>query len=102
MKVIFTSLLFVVNILAAFSQSSYSGGVQLEIKPTLTFQNDWKLSGRFGSRVVFIEGSSSQSFTTLTEYERTELELVLTKKASSTMSLGGGYLARLQKGIVKH
>jgi hypothetical protein len=102
MKVIFTSLLLVVNVLTAFSQSSYSGGVQLEVKPTLAFPNDWKLSGRFGSRIVFLEGSSSQSFTTLTEYERTDLELVLTKKVSSTMSLGGGYLARLQKGIVKH
>lgn len=102
MKVIVVSLLLCLTILMAFAQNSYTGGVQLEIKPALSFQNDWKLNGRFGSRIVFFEGSSSQSFTTLIDYERTDLELILTKKASSSTSLGAGYLARVQNGIVKH
>jgi hypothetical protein len=102
MKVIAVSLFLCANVLMTLAQSSYTGGVLLEIKPSLSFENDWKLRSKFGSRFLFFEGSDSQSFTPLADFERAELEFVLTKKVSPATSLGGGYLTRLQKGIVKH
>jgi hypothetical protein len=102
MKVIVVSLILSLSVLIASAQSSYNGGVQLEVKPSFSFQNDWKLNSRLASRFLFFEGSDSQSFTTLADVERVELELISTKKVSSTMSLGGGYLVRVQKGAVKH
>lgn len=102
MKIVLVSFLLALCSLAAIAQSSYTGGVQLEVKPVISFQNDWKLNGRFGSRTLFFEGSETQSFTGIIDYERTELELVLTKKASASTSFGGGYLIRDQKGAIKH
>lgn len=102
MKAVLVSFLLTLCSLAAIAQSSYTGGIHLEVKPSISFQNDWKLNGRLGSRTLFFEGSKTQSFTNITDYDRTELELVLTKKTSSSGSLGGGYLIRDQKGLTKH
>ncbi len=102
MKTTIVSFLLTIISLAAIAQSSYTGGVQLEVKPNISFQNDWKLNGRLASRTLFFEGSRTQSFNSIADYERTELELILTKKTSSSISLGGGYLIRNQRGAIKH
>lgn len=102
MKAVLVSVFFTLCSMWAIAQSSYTGGVQLEVKPTFSFQNDWKLNGRIASRTLLFEGSSTQSFTGITNYDRTELELILTKKTSSSTSLGGGYVIRDQKAGIKH
>jgi hypothetical protein len=101
-KTVLVSILLTLCSVWAIAQSSYTGGVQLEVKPTFSFQNDWKLNGRLASRTLLFEGSRTQSFTGISNYDRTELELVLTKKTSSSTSLGGGYLIRDQKSGIKH
>ena len=102
MRVTIIFFLFTLCSSAALAQSSYKGGVQPEVKPSISFQNDWKLNGKISSRVLFFEGSKTQSITGINDYDRTELELILTKKTSSSTSWGGGYLIRNQNGDFKH
>jgi hypothetical protein len=102
MRILILSVFLTFGSLVAIAQSSYTGGVHLEVKPSFSFKNNWKLNGRVGSRILFFEGSRDQSFNWISDYERTELELVLTKKASAATSWGGGYLIRNQKEKIKH
>lgn len=101
MRMLIISVFLTLCSLAAIAQSSYTGGVQLEVKPSISFQNDWKLNGKVSSRLMFFEGSSNQSLTGISDYERAELEFILTKKTSSSTSWGGGYLLRNQNGDIK-
>lgn len=102
MRTLLVSILLTLSSIWAIAQSSYTGGVQLEVKPAFSFQNNWKLNGRLASRILLFEGSSTQSYTGISNYDRTDLELVLTKGTSTSTSLGGGYLIRDQKSGIKH
>lgn len=86
----------------ALAQSSFTGGAHLEIKSSINFSKVWKLDARLGSRTLFFEGGPQQTTQTFINYERTELEMVLTGKSSSSLSLGGGYLIRNQNGNIKN
>lgn len=101
MRILTVFFLLTVLSLGAAAQS-YVGGLQLEVKPSFDFQKGWKLSTKLSSRTLFFEGSNTESFNTISIYDRTELELVMTKKVSSSNTLGGGYLIRNQKAGVKH
>lgn len=102
MKTAIVSFILTVGSLAAMAQSSYSGGLLTEVKPVLSFQNGWKLNTKIAARTYFFEGPNKDPLAKIVNLERTELELVLTKKTSSSTSLGGGYLIRDQKGVIKH
>lgn len=84
------------------AQSGYKGGAMFQLKPDFSFENDWKLNTKLESRQVLFEGLNKDPFQGVSRYERSDLEMVLSKKLSPLYSVGAGYLIRLEDGIVTH
>src|SRR5690606_1179933 len=81
----------------AWAQNGYKGGLMLQLKPDFSLGSDWKLNTKLESRQLLFEGLNQDPFHTMFQYERSDLEMVLSKKISSIGALGGGYLIRLKE-----
>lgn len=88
--------------MAALAQNSYYGGLQLELKPSVAFQNDWKLSTKLSARHILFKGSETQPLYGVSIFNRAELELVMTKKVRKNLTLGAGYVIRDEEGYMMH
>lgn len=101
MRAFFCIFLLIGLCFSALAQHSYTGGVQTEIKPTVSFKKDWKLNGKITTRTLFFEGSSEESFKGISVFERSELEMIMTKDLSNKSSIGFGYLIRDEESDFK-
>lgn len=101
MKTLFYTFILVTISFNAWAQHSYTGGLQTEIKPTVSFKKYWKLNGKITTRTLFFEGTSVESFKGISVFERSELEMILTKDLSKKNSIGFGYLIRDEEGDFK-
>lgn len=97
LAIFFLQLIFLVTL----GQSSYTGGLQTEIKPTVSFEKGWKLNGKITTRTLLFEGSSEESIRSISVFERSELEMIMTKKVSQENAIGFGYLIRDEEGVFK-
>lgn len=86
----------------AWAQNGYKGGIMFQLKPDFSFGKDWKLNTKLESRQLLFEGLNKDPFHTTFQYERSDLEMVLSKKTSPTGAVGGGYLIRLDEGKFTH
>lgn len=102
MKAISIAFFFICYCMEAFAQSDYKGGVMFQLKPDFSFEKDWKLNTKLESRQLLFEGLNKDPFNSVFRYDRTDLEMVLSKKASASTSLGGGYLIRLENKSFIH
>lgn len=83
------------------AQNKYFGGVQTEIKPSLSFDKGWKLNGKITTRTLFFEGFKGKDTQRMPVFERSELEVIMTKETSTNSGFGLGYLIRDEEGVLK-
>lgn len=83
------------------AQHEYTGGIQTEIKPDFSFNKGWKLNGKITTRTLLFKGSSEESIKGISVFERSELEMIITKKIAQNSGVGFGYLIRDEEGVFK-
>ncbi len=86
----------------SFAQDSYTVGTLPQLNTSFSFEKDWKLNAKLESRQFLFQGLKGQALKYDPEYERADLEMVLTRSISSLTSAGGGYLIRLEDGKLIH
>ena len=101
MKILFSFFLTIAFSVSVLAQHSYTGGVQTEIKPTISFKKDWTLNNKITTRTLLFEGSADEALRGISVFERSELEMILTKGLSETNDVGFGYLIRDEEGDFK-
>lgn len=86
-----------------FAQNEYKLGLLTQINTDISFEKKWKLNAKLENRQIFYEGVTGTPMNLKYEYERSDIELVLTKKLNSIHTVGIGYLGRLKEnGDVIH
>ncbi|RYY29263.1 MAG: DUF2490 domain-containing protein [Chitinophagaceae bacterium] len=85
-----------------FSQQNYRAGTLTQANVNFSLPRDFKLNTKLEARQIFSKKEPSKKATNGLRYERTDLQLVLTKKVSADNSIGGGYLVRLEDGRFTH
>lgn len=93
-------LLFVA--LPAYAQDRYVAGTLPQLNVNFSLPKKFRLNTKLESRQLFAERGPNESDNNRFRYERTDLALVLTKKASLNSTLGGGYLIRLEDNQLIH
>src|SRR5690606_10408785 len=74
-------------------------GIIPQISASFKFKNDWSISSKLEGRQLFFQNPSPGDEI---QFERTDLETVLTKKVASSNSIGAGYLIRREGGTFMH
>lgn len=92
-------LLFILSLtsIIAFAQNEYKLGVISQLNADISFKKQWKLNTKLESRYILSEGLVISPSDFNNHYERSDLELILTKKLNSIHTLGAGYLGRLKQ-----
>lgn len=95
-KVFIIASVLIFGALPAFSQERYVAGTLPQVNVNFSLPKKFKLNTKLESRQLFAERELNEPGNNRFRYERTDLALVLTKKASLNSTLGGGYLIRLE------
>lgn len=88
--------------IASHAQHIYRLGWLPQINTSFSLQNNWKLNTELENRVLLLEGPKSNFSNSRSRLERSDIELVLTKKTGARGTAGAGYLIRLEDGLLIH
>ncbi|GAB3021497.1 DUF2490 domain-containing protein [Spirosoma pulveris] len=86
----------------AFAQDRYVAGTLPQLNVNFSLPKKFRLNTKLESRQLVSERRPNESKKNQFRYERTDLALVLTKKASLNTTLGGGYLIRFEDHQLIH
>jgi hypothetical protein len=82
-------------------QTSYRIGTLPQINLSIRLNEAWKINSKMESRQLFISGVKDELDADV-DIERLDVGIVLSRRTGGRSSLGAGYLARFEDGIVAH
>ncbi|MCF0040438.1 DUF2490 domain-containing protein [Dyadobacter fanqingshengii] len=95
-------LLYIIIPVTALSQANYRAGTLSQINVNVKVAETWKLNTKLETRQIFSSKKPEALASHRFDYERTDLNFILTKKVSADNTVGGGYLIRLEDGRFTH
>lgn len=95
-------LFFIITPIAALCQSNYRAGTLSQINVNVKLADTWKLNTKLETRQILSRKEPETPASHRFEYERTDLNFILTKKVSADNTVGGGYLVRLEESRFTH
>lgn len=84
------------------AQNDYKLGILSQLNSDVSLQKNYKLNAKLETRQIFYQGQTNEKMLFGYDYERSDLELVLSKKINSLNAVGLGYLIRLKDGEATH
>lgn len=80
--------------------------VRIGLLPTLNLNysigDNWKINSKTESRQIFFQRNNPEDLISRYRYERTDIDLVITRKTGLLSSAGGGYMIRFQDEVIIH
>ena len=95
-------LLYIIIPVTALSQANYRAGTLSQINVNVRVAETWKLNTKLETRQIFSSKKPEALASHRFDYERTDLNFILTKKVSADNTVGGGYLIRLEDERFTH
>lgn len=102
MKRLITLLLALSGGFYGLAQDDIRIGLMPQINLNYSLGDNWKINSKTESRQIFWEGLTGEELPADYRYERTDIDVVITRKTGVLGSVGGGYMIRFQNGEIIH